>query len=106
MESSYSPVAWVFREVIQEEQAKKTEGQVCYFGNGKEIRSSSGLINDMKDLPKEGIFISMSDESTIRIDRIITLFGKPGAAFDEYDAYGNACMDCMGGYEKEDLENM
>ena len=33
----------------------------------------------------------------IRIDRIITLFGKPGAAYDEYDAFANACMDCSGG---------
>jgi hypothetical protein len=39
----------------------------------------------------------MEPEMRIRVDRIITVFGKPGAAFDEYDAYANACLSCTGG---------
>ncbi|WP_240452744.1 hypothetical protein [Sphingobacterium sp. xlx-130] len=48
----------------------------------------------------------MDNDYRIRIDRIITLFGKIGAAYDEYNQYANSCMDCTGGYTKEELENI
>jgi hypothetical protein len=35
----------------------------------------------------------------VRLDRIITINGKPGPAFDEYDNYANACLSCQGGNE-------
>lgn len=104
MDTSYTPVPWVYREVIEEEINKQKKGNVVYFGNGKELCSSEGRVVDLIDVQGQGVFIELDPASRIRIDRIITLFGKPGAAFDEYDAYANACLDCMGGYEKEDLE--
>jgi hypothetical protein len=58
---------------------------------------------EIKDIKGEGMFILLDSGTRIRIDRIITLFGKPGAAYDKYDAFANACMDCMGGYEKDEL---
>lgn len=95
METSYTPVQYVFREVIQEETDKQTEGKIFHFTSDSTVDSLSGKVTRMEEIPGMGIFIIMDTGRQIRIDRIITLFGKPG--FDEYDAYANACMNCTGG---------
>ena len=98
--ASYLPVAWVYREVIEEEIARHTRGKIFYFCE-EAVCSAEGKILGMEEAEGQGIFIHLEPEKTIRIDRIITLFGKPGAAYDEYNAYADACMECMGGQEKD-----
>jgi hypothetical protein len=100
---SYLPVAWEYREVIEEEIEKKTQGKIFYFCSDEGICEAEGIVLRMEEEKNQGLFITLNTETKIRVDRIITLFGKPGAAYDEYDAYANACMDCMGGYEKDEL---
>ena len=97
MESSYLPVQYVFRELIDEEISKRTSGKIFYFDPAGNVASLEGTITDLQEIGGKGLFISVAPEGVVRVDRIITLFGKPGAAFDEYDAYANACMDCSGG---------
>lgn len=97
MDTSYSPVEYVYKEVIAEHIEKKTSGKVFYFTSYNVVDSAEGRIVQFREVPGEGEFITLDPEACIRIDRIITLFGKPGAAFGEYDAYANACMDCNGG---------
>jgi len=104
METSYLPVPWVHREVIEEEIEKGTKGKIFYFAGEKLVDSAEGRIKTMEDIPGKGMFITLEPEKRIRIDRIITLFGMPAAAYEEYNAFADSCMDCMGGYEKEDLE--
>jgi hypothetical protein len=99
VDTSYSPVQYVYREIIEEEIEKQTEGKVFYFDNPNQVNSFEGKVITMEDIAGEGLFITMEPEKKIRIDRIITLFGKPGAAFDEYDSYGNQCLSCTGGYD-------
>jgi hypothetical protein len=99
MDNSYSPVQYVYREIIGEEIQKKTSGKIFYFGNDQVVDSYEGKIVELKELEGAGLFIITHPESQIRIDRIITLFGKPGAAFDEYDNYANQCLSCTGGYD-------
>lgn len=99
MDTPYSPVAYVFREVIEEEIDKKTEGKVFYFDEGNTVKDAKGKIVRLAEVPGEGDFIFLEPEGRVRIDRIITLFGKPGAAFDEYDDYANQCLACTGGYD-------
>ena len=99
MDTSYTPVQYVYKEVIAEEIEKGTVGKVFYFSEGNTIEEVQGSIMRLEEVEKEGEFITMNSEGQVRIDRIITLFGKPGAAFDEYDAYANACLDCKGGYD-------
>lgn len=94
--TSYSPVSWDYREVIQEEMDKKTTGKIFFFCQ-EGICEDQGVVTELVDLVGEGMFIILDNGNKIRIDRIITLFGKPGAAYDEYDAYGNTCMECHGG---------
>lgn len=99
MDTSYSPVQYVYKEVIAEEMQKGTAGKVFYFSDGNTIESAEGRLVDLREVQGEGDFITLDPEARIRIDRIITLFGKPGAAYEEYDAFANACMDCNGGYD-------
>ena len=101
MDTSYTPVPYVHREIIEEEIAKHTTGKVFYFGSGNSVESAEGKIISFEEEGNQGLFITMDPEAHIRIDRIITLFGKPAAAYDEYDAYANACMDCSGGYDPD-----
>lgn len=104
METSYLPVAWVYREVIDEAITNQTFGKIFYFCKAETICSEEGKVIKMEEIKGQGIFLQLDTGKSIRIDRIITLFGKPGAAYDEYNSYANACMECMGGYEKRDLE--
>lgn len=97
--TSYTPVRWEFRELIEEEIVKKTEGKIFYFSEKEFMSSASGRILSMEEIPGKGIFIQLGSSDQIRIDKIITLFGKPGPAYDEYDSYGNSCMECHGGYD-------
>jgi|SRR5690606_13196128 len=98
-DTSYLPVAWEYREVIEEAMEQKTAGKVFYFCEEEGICEALGKVARMNEIDREGLFIIMDNGMKIRVDRIITLFGKPGAAYDEYNAYADACMDCFGGYE-------
>lgn len=99
METSYTPVQYVYKEVIEEEIAKQTNGKVFFFLKDNVVESAEGRIIKIEEITGKGVFITMDPEVSIRIDRIITVFGKPAAAYDEYDAYANVCLSCTGGYD-------
>jgi len=99
METTYTPVPYVCRELIKEQIESGTEGKVFFFNESQQVDEIEGKVISMEEIPQRGIFIRMHPENQIRIDRIITLFGKPGAAFDEYDSFANQCLSCTGGYE-------
>lgn len=101
MSTPYSPIPYVFREVIQEEIEKQSQGKVFFFDDDNAVNSVEGKLTRVADVPGEGDFIFLEPDARVRIDRIITLFGKPGVAFDEYDAYANQCLACTGGYDQE-----
>jgi hypothetical protein len=99
MSESYTPVQYEFREVIQELIDQRRSGKVFYFAAEATVDSAEGMLIRLDEVSGEGLFIALDPPGRIRIDRIITLFGKPGPAYDEYDAFGNACMECHGGYD-------
>jgi hypothetical protein len=99
MDYSYSPVQYVYREVIEEELAKHTQGKIFYFNDDQVVDSREGQLVALVESEGRGMFIVLNPEYRIRIDRIITLFGKPGAAYDEYDNFANQCLSCTGGYD-------
>lgn len=99
VETSFTPVQYVFREMIAEEIEKGTNGRIFYFGTEELISCLDGVVTTLKEINGRGLFIELTEGQEIRIDRIITLFGKPGPAYDEYDAYSNVCLSCTGGYE-------
>jgi hypothetical protein len=99
MVTSYTPVQYECREIIEEEIQKGTQGKIFFFNHHDKVDSYEGRVVRMEEIPQQGIYIFMTPENSIRIDRIITLFGKPGAAFEEYDSYANQCLACTGGYD-------
>ena len=99
METSYTPVQYVYKEIIEEEIAKRTTGKIFYFNSDQVVDSIEGRVIKMEEINGQGLFITLDPEASLRIDRIITLFGKPGAAYDEYDSYANQCLSCTGGYD-------
>jgi hypothetical protein len=99
MTDSYTPVQYEFRELIQDLIAEQKSGKVFYFVETAKIDSAEGKLISLDEISGEGLFITLEPEAKIRIDRIVTLFGKPGAAYDEYAALGNSCMECHGGYD-------
>ncbi|WP_164110514.1 MULTISPECIES: hypothetical protein [Sphingobacterium] len=104
--NEYLPVAWEYREIIEEQILKKNRGKIFYFEDDNTVGEAQGTVLQMTEEKNKGVFIIMDNDYRIRIDRIITLFGKIGAAYDEYNQYANSCMDCTGGYTKEELENI
>lgn len=99
MNNSYSPVQYVYRELIEEEIAKHTQGKIFFFDSNNSVESFEGQIMELSEIENKGLFIVTNPQFQIRIDRIITVFGKPGAAYDEYDNYANQCLACTGGYD-------
>jgi len=97
MYSSYTPVAYEFREVIGEQIVKKTSGKIFFWSPEETVDDVVGRVVELEERNGEGMFIHLDSGARVRIDRIITLFGKPGAAFDEYDAFANQCLACTAG---------
>ncbi len=97
MYSSYTPVAYEYREVIEEEIGRKTIGKVFFWSPEGVVDEVAGVVIKLEELTGEGLFIFMDSGVRVRIDRIITLFGKPGAAYDEYDSFANQCLSCTAG---------
>lgn len=94
---AYTPVEWEYREVILEQINNGVSGKIVYFCTSEGICEAGGTIASLLDKGAEGLFVQLDSEHEIRVDRVITLFGKPGAAYADYEAYGNACLDCNGG---------
>lgn len=96
METSYTPVAYEYREIIEEHIAKNTSGKIFFWSDGT-VDEVIGRAVRLEEQPGKGMFVTVDTGAQVRIDRIITFFGKPGAAFDEYDAFANACLACTAG---------
>lgn len=98
--SDYLPVPFDFREIIEEQKQSGKDGLIHYFIGVKEIESARGAI--VKIIKNEkGEFLHLHGGDTIRLDKIITLYGKPGPSYDAYDAFANACFSCMGGMDND-----
>ena len=97
MDTSYTPVSYDFREVITDQIARQTSGKVFFWNADQVVDEVIGRVVKLEEIPGKGMFIGLDSGAQVRIDRIITLFGKPGAAFDEYDSFANQCLACTAG---------
>ena len=97
MDTSYTPVAYDYKETIEEQIAKNTSGKVFFWNDKQAVDEVIGRVVRLEEIAGKGMFIALDSGAKVRIDRIITLFGKPGAAFDEYDAFANQCLACTAG---------
>lgn len=93
METKFSPVHPDYYDLFSDEQEKENS-KVFYFSTGSDVEEVKGkIINLIKKNDFEEYLLFDSSEE-VRIDRIITVNGKPGPAYDEYDAYALACLNC------------
>jgi hypothetical protein len=99
MTTKYSPVDPFIYDVIENAKKKNVEIKIHYFGSENELNVANGAIKGVTINEKHEEFLSLNSGDNVRLDRIITLNGRPGPAFDKYDSYALACLDCMGGME-------
>jgi hypothetical protein len=97
--SSYTPVPYEFKELLNQRIDDQQNGRIFFFNERNVFDSVDGRVMRMDEFKGSGLFVILEPSAMIRADRIITLFGKPGPAYDEYDRYGNVCMECTGGYD-------
>lgn len=87
-----------FYEIIEALAENKKELNVFFFLPENTIGQAKGKFSETEKL-EDGEFLKLENGKRVILDRIITINGKPGPAFDEYDSYANASLSCQGGYE-------
>ena len=99
MQPTYLPIDPDFFELFEKEKENDST-RVVYFGEGTKQEEVNGKIKGI--VKKEGneFFMTFNTGEEVRVDRIIVYNGKPGPAFDEYDAYALECLTCKAGYEE------
>lgn len=98
MENTYSPVNPFFYDLIDREKTK-SDSIVFYFGKDNNLEDAKGRIESIITNKENAEYLLLDTGSLIRLDRIIVINGIPGPAYDEYDAYSLACLDCSGGMD-------
>jgi hypothetical protein len=99
MNKKYSPVDPWFYDVIKSLKRKNIAIKIHYFGAENELHDANGAIKGLIINEKHEEFLALNSGDNVRLDRIITINGTPGPAYDEYDSYALACLDCTGGME-------
>lgn len=100
MDAKYTPVDPDFYDIIKNEADQETDLKIHYFDQQDQLYSAQGVIeNVVKQVAIE--WLQLKNGEKIRLDYIITLNGKPGPAFDQYDSYANACFSCLGGMDDD-----
>jgi hypothetical protein len=98
MEKEYSFINPQYDDIFAQEQ-KKEIVRIFYFGNGADLEEAKGKITERFTNSQNEDFLVFDSGDRVRVDRVITINGIPGPAYDEYDRYGLACLDCSGGME-------
>ncbi len=98
-ESAYRPVNPDFYEVITSEKQKNKISRIHYFMDGTQLGDLTGILKEIRITQNRAEYLVLENGLKARLDRIIVLNGIPGPAYDEYDDYASACLDCMGGMD-------
>jgi hypothetical protein len=99
MNTKYYPVDPDYHDMILKEMSEKETAVVHFFNEDNTLGNFSGKIKGIVVGENHEEFVELHSGEKVRIDRVIVLNGKPGPAYDEYDAYALACLDCMGGMD-------
>jgi hypothetical protein len=99
MSARYKPVDPDYYEMIEAEIKAGNNAVIHFFKNENTIGEEKGKIKGITVSHQNEEFLSLENGKGIRIDRIIVINGRPGPAYDEYDSYALACLDCMGGMD-------
>lgn len=89
---SYLPVPWDFRETMDEVRRQGKDGVIYYFTTEPDMEKAEGSISELVETA-EGEFLITSGGHQVRLDKIVTLYGKPGPSYHIYDGYANVCLN-------------
>lgn len=95
----YLPVDPAFFDVVESEKFKNKICSVNYFDEANKVEGAKGQIEGINSPDNFSQYLQLTGAGPIRADRIITINGIPGPAYDEYDSYALACLTCMGGMD-------
>lgn len=99
MNKKYIPVDPDYLDMIEKEKAKNKEANINFFKPGNKVENIKDTIEEISTNNGNEDYLKLKSNDKIRLDHIITVNGKPGPAFEEYDSFADACLDCMGGME-------
>lgn len=99
--SSYTPVDPDFYDRISELKDENSIFRIIFFLPDNKLNEVKGKYQKIEKI-NDGDFILVKDQEPVRIDRVITINGKPGPAYDEYNAYADACLSCQAGYDEKE----
>jgi hypothetical protein len=94
MKTDYTPIDPDYFDIVENEILKDKLSQVFYFQKQKVLGEEKDKIEKISSVNNFEKFILMRNGNRIRMDRIITINGIPGPAYDEYDRYALACLEC------------
>lgn len=93
MRTDFNFVDPVYDEIFAREKEKEFS-KVIYFGKDTELEEAAGKITGLQKNEINEEYLCFESGEEVRIDRIISINGIPGPAFDEYDRLALACLDC------------
>lgn len=99
MQPKYLPIDSDFFDLFEKE-IEMSSIRVVYFGEGTSLEEVNGKVEAIVNKNGNEYFMMFQTGEEVRVDRIIVYNGKPGPAFDEYDAYALECLSCKAGYEE------
>ncbi len=99
MYEKYLPVDPYFYELIEKGKKSLLPSHIHYFTPENRLKEYHGMLRGTLTNKIHEEFLLFASGEKIRLDRIIAFDGKPGPAFDEYDSYALACLDCTGGMD-------
>ncbi|HKM43839.1 MAG TPA: hypothetical protein VJY12_00110 [Dysgonamonadaceae bacterium] len=99
MQPLYLPIDPDFYELFEKEKENDST-KVVYFGEGTNLEEVNSKIDKIENRNGNAYFMIFQNGNEVRVDRIIVYNGKPGPAFDEYQAFANECLSCKAGYEE------
>lgn len=95
----FQPVDQVYTDIILELGTSVRELLIHFFDGHSRVQEVRGPFAGFSRNSSGEEFVMLGDHTQVRIDRIIAVNGKPGPAYEEYDSYALACLDCMGGMD-------
>lgn len=90
---TFSPIDPDYYDLIDELVKSDKCGKIFFFSPTNELDEISGHLSGVVK-KSDGEYLATDSATMARLDKVITIFGKPGPAFDEYDRYANACLTC------------
>jgi hypothetical protein len=94
MKTDYTPIDPDYFEIVENEIMKNKVSKIFFFKEQNELGEEKGEIDRILTVGDFEKFLLLANGTRIRMDRIVTINGIPGPAYDEYDRYALACLEC------------